>query len=336
MDTLLDIRDLEIRFFLREGTVRAVNGVSLTVRPDRVLGLVGESGCGKSITARASMLLLPPRGRITGGTIRLASRNGGEAVEVTRLSPTGREIRRIRGADISMVFQEPMTSLSPVHTVGEQIAESVRLHQGAGRREARDRAIEMLRRVGVPVPERRYSAYPHELSGGLRQRAMIALALCCRPRLLIADEPTTALDVTIQAQILELVQELQRELGMAVVIITHDLGVIAETADEVAVMYLGRIVEQASAAVLFEEPKHPYTRGLLRSIPLMGKGSTARLAQIPGSVPDPFAVVQGCPFHPRCEQAIRGLCDVGAPPKVVDASPGHRVACHLYPAGGEA
>ena len=331
VDSLLEIEDLHVRFYLKEGTVNAVNGVSLTMAPHRTLGVVGESGCGKSITARAAMRILPSRGAITAGRVLLAPRNGGgRPIDLTKLAPSGAAIRRIRGADISMIFQEPMTSFSPVHTIGNQIGECVRLHQHTSRRDTRERVIEMLRLVGVPMPEQRVYAYPHQLSGGLRQRCMIAMALCCNPRLLIADEPTTALDVTIQSQILELIRRLQHEFGMAVMMITHDLGVIAETADEVAVMYLGRIVEQADAEAVFDRPRHPYTQGLLRSIPRIGKGNVARLTQIPGSVPDPFTRLEGCPFHPRCGECIREVCDTGAPPPFVEVAPGHRTACHLY------
>jgi peptide/nickel transport system ATP-binding protein len=235
-----------------------------------------------------------------------------------------------------MIFQEPMVSLSPVHTVGDQIGETVRLHQSQSRSEARARAVEMLRLVGVPMPERRVDAYPHELSGGLRQRCMIAMALACRPRLLIADEPTTALDVTIQAQILRLMRSLQDELGMAVMMITHDLGVIAETSHDVAVMYLGRVVEYAPVRELFANPRHPYTQGLLECVPRFGRGHQARLASIPGSVPDPFSQPAGCPFHPRCARRIAGVCDRGDPPADVEVAPGHRVACVLYgDAGGK-
>ncbi|NIA16426.1 MAG: ATP-binding cassette domain-containing protein [Nitrospiraceae bacterium] len=303
----------------------------MDIAPNRTLGIVGESGCGKSITAKAMLRILPPRGRIVGGSIQLAPRNGkGDPVEITKLSPRSREIRRIRGGDISMIFQEPMSSLSPVHTVGNQIIETVLLHHSVSKREARDRAIEMLRLVGIPIPEQRVDTFPHQLSGGLRQRCMIAMALSCHPRLLIADEPTTALDVTIQAQILDLIEQLQEELGMGVMIITHDLGVIAETADEVAVMYLGRIVEQSTAVNVFDNPKHPYTRGLLRSIPRIGKGNLEKLASIPGSVPNPFSTPPGCPFHPRCEHCIRGVCDADPAPAQRTAAPGHAVACHLY------
>lgn len=333
MENLLEIRDLRVEFRLREGVVRAVNGLTLDVLPNRCLGLVGESGCGKSIMARAVLRILPPRGRIMAGTIRLAPRNGYTAkpVDLTALHHNDREIRRIRGGDIAMIFQEPMTSLSPVHTIGNQICEAIRLHQNLVRKERREHAIEMLRLVGVPLAERRVDAFPHELSGGLRQRCMIAMALACRPRLLIADEPTTALDVTIQAQVLALIERLQRELGMAMIMITHDLGVIAETAHDVAVMYLGRIVEQGSARALFSAAKHPYTQGLLASIPRIGAGNAGRLVSIPGSVPNPFTLPAGCPFHPRCTYCLKDVCDRGAPPSLREVAPGHDVACHLYP-----
>jgi len=354
LQNLIEIRDLDVRFYLKEGTVRAVSGVNLDIAPRQTLGVVGESGCGKSITARAMLRILPPRGRIVAGSILLAPREveapaaaPDEAsltgalrnpIDLTKLSPRGRQIRDIRGADISMIFQEPMTSLSPVHTVGNQIIETIRLHQEVTAQEARDHAVEMLKLVGIPMAERRVDAYPHELSGGLRQRCTIAMALACRPRLLIADEPTTALDVTIQAQILSLIERLQKELGMAVMIITHDLGVVAETADRVAVMYLGRIVEEGSAANVYDDPKHPYTRGLLASIPRIGKGNEERLESIPGSVPHPFSTPPGCTFHPRCAHCIPGVCDVDPPPdpRTVSA-PGqdvHRAACHLYTESG--
>jgi len=336
MEPLLDIRNLEVRFRLREGTVRAVQGINLRIAPNRTLGVVGESGCGKSITAKAMLQILPSRGKITAGEMILAPRGGGASTDLVKLDPKGAELRRIRGGDIAMIFQEPMVSLSPVHTIGNQIMESIALHQHASKPEALARAVEMLRLVGVPMPERRVHAYPHELSGGLRQRCMIAMALVCRPRLLIADEPTTALDVTIQSQILSLIRRLQRELGMAVMMITHDLGVIAETSDDVAVMYLGRIVEQAPVKELFRSPKHPYTQGLLDCIPRFGKGRDDKLISIPGSVPDPFTTIAGCPFHPRCAKRIAGLCDQGPPPPLRDVGPEHRVACVLYDALPEA
>ena len=334
MNNLLEIEDLEVKFFLKEGAVSAVNGVSLDVPKNRTLGLVGESGCGKSITARAILRIIPPTGRITHGRILLTPRNDAQApLDLARLDGGGPDMRRIRGGDISMVFQEPMTSLSPVHTIGNQIGEGIRLHRKATKQEARDQAVEMLRLVGVPMPERRVHAYPHELSGGLRQRAMIAMALACRPRLLIADEPTTALDVTIQAQILDLMRRLQRELGMSVMIITHDLGVVAEMADEVAVMYLGRIVERGPVEAMFYDAKHPYTKGLLASVPRIGRGSETRLASIPGSVPDAFTIPRGCPFHPRCRACVKGTCDTGRAPTLRRVGPDHAVACVLYPEG---
>ncbi|MCP4642886.1 MAG: ABC transporter ATP-binding protein, partial [bacterium] len=317
MQNLIEIKDLRVRFHLKEGIVNAVNGVTLSIPKNRCLGIVGESGCGKSITAKAMMRILPSRAEIVSGEIRLAPREGShdaQPINLTAFKANARELRAIRGADISMIFQEPMASLSPVHTIGNQIIETVRLHQRVSKKEARDRAIEMLKLVGVPIAERRVDAYTYELSGGLRQRCMIAMALSCNPRLLIADEPSTALDVTIQAQILNLIERLQRELGMSVVMITHDLGVVAETADEVAVMYLGLIVEQGPTVDLFDNPLHPYTTGLLNSIPHIGKGNTERLASIEGSVPDPFTQPPGCPFHPRCEHCIKGVCDTGDPP----------------------
>ncbi len=331
MDPLLNIRGLEVRLFLKEGTVCAVNGLDLAIPANRTVGLVGESGCGKSITARAILNILPPRGRITAGSLSLQPREeGGPALDLSALPSDSVAMRRIRGRDISMIFQEPMTSLSPVHTIGDQIGEVYRLHRSAGRRNARRLSAEMLKLVGVPMPDRRLDSYPHELSGGLRQRCMIAMALACRPRLLIADEPTTALDVTIQAQIIALIERLQAELNMAVLIITHNLGVVAEIADEVAVMYLGRIVEHGPTREVFSQPTHPYTRGLLDSLPKLGSGNTARLKSIPGSVPDPFTTPPGCPFHPRCLHAIEGLCTAGRPPELTDIAPSHRVACWLY------
>jgi peptide/nickel transport system ATP-binding protein len=332
MENLLEIDDLRVHFQLREGLVRALDGVSLAVPAGRTVGLVGESGCGKSITARAILRVLPPQAHIVGGRIILKPRNGNDAasIDLTALRPDSRTMRRIRGADIAMIFQEPMTSFSPVHTIGNQIIETISLHQGKNQREAREMAVQMLRRVRVPLPERRIDAYPHELSGGLRQRCMIAMALACRPRLLIADEPTTALDVTVQAQILELIEQLREDLHMAVMLITHDLGIVAETADIVAVMYLGRVVEQAGVERIFEAPRHPYTRLLLDSIPRMGHRGE-RLPSIRGSVPDPFSVPQGCPFHPRCDRFMKGVCDVGHPPSLEPVATGHQAACFLYP-----
>lgn len=292
MTTLLEIRDLETHFLTEDGLVRAVDGVSLRIAPGETLGVVGESGCGKSVTALSVLRLVQsPPGKIAGGSILF------EGEDLLRKSEA--EMRKIRGNDIAMVFQEPMTSLNPVHTCGQQIAETIQLHQGLSQTKAMKRAIEMLGLVGVSVPSRRVREYPFQLSGGMRQRVMIAMALACKPRLLIADEPTTALDVTIQAQILELMKSLKKELGMAIMLITHDLGVVAEMSQRVVVMYAGRVVEEADVKSLFDEPLHPYTEGLLRSIPRLNRPKD-RLHVIPGQVPNLLNLPTGCPFHPRC------------------------------------
>ena len=333
---LLKVRNLRTYFFLDEGTVRAVDGVDLTIRRGQTVGIVGESGCGKSVTARSILRIVPKPGRIVEGEItlyRAAEQSSRfmltEEMKLTDLDPKGQEIRHIRGAEISMVFQEPMTSLSPVHTVGNQIVEAITLHQKVAKREARERAIEMLARVGMPQPDRIVDRYPHELSGGMRQRAMIAMALSCQPSLLIADEPTTALDVTTEAQILQLMRNLQGELGMAIMFITHNLGVIAQMTEDVSVMYLGKVVESADVDTLFHDPQHPYTQALLRSIPHVGRKSRQRLASIRGTVPHPYAIPTGCSFHPRCSRAIRGVCDRQEPP-LVDVDAGHMARCHLH------
>src|SRR5215510_1231183 len=296
--TILEIEDLQTHFFTAAGTVRAVDGVSYALRSGETLGVVGESGCGKSVTALSILRLVAnPPGRIVGGAIRFEGRNLLELAEP--------EMERIRGNDISMIFQEPMTSLNPLYTCGKQIAEAVALHQGLNKRDAWGRAVEMLRSVSIPEPERRAHAYPHQLSGGMRQRVMIAMALSCNPKVLIADEPTTALDVTIQAQILDLMRELQETFGTAIVLITHDMGVVAENADRVVVMYAGRKVEEAPADDLFDNPGHPYTRGLLGSLPNIEKAAHTgarrpRLTEIKGMVPSLARLPQGCSFAPRC------------------------------------
>jgi len=332
-DSLLSVRELKTYFAQDEGLVKAVDGVSFDVAPGGTLGIVGESGCGKSVTARSILRIVDRPGRIVDGEIRFrrASRNGGAAtvIDLTKLEPNGEEMRAIRGGEIALIFQEPMSSFSPVHTVGSQIVEAILLHQPVSRREARDRAIEMLHRVGVSTPEQRMDQLSNQLSGGLRQRAMIAMALSCHPTLLIADEPTTALDVTTQTQILELMRQLQREDGMAIILITHDLGVVAEMATHVAVMYLGRVVEQAPVDAIFHAPKHPYTRALLRSIPRMRARSRERLRPIAGAVPHPYDRPTGCPFHPRCPDAIPGRCNVDAP-RLRPIGDGHAVSCFLY------
>ncbi|HMO57532.1 MAG TPA: ABC transporter ATP-binding protein [Roseiflexaceae bacterium] len=334
---LIEVENLHTHFFLDEGTVRAVNGVSFTIKRGQTLGVVGESGCGKSITARSILGIVRRPGRITEGRITLhreATANGrpAESIELTALDPMGKQMRLIRGGEISMVFQEPMTSLSPVHTIGNQIIEAIKLHQSINNEAARNLAIEMLGKVGMQQPARTIDRYPHQLSGGMRQRTMIAMALSCYPSLLIADEPTTALDVTTEAQILQLMRNLQRELGMAIMFITHNLGVVAQMTEAVIVMYMGRIVERASVDDLFYDPKHPYTKALLRSIPKMGSkaaGTATRLASIRGTVPDPYSTLQGCPFHPRCSDAIPGVCDAIEPP-VIAFKDDHEVRCHLY------
>ena len=325
-EPIVSIEGLKTYFFLDEGTVRAVEGVDLVIPRGTTVGLVGESGCGKSVTALSILRLISPPGRIVAGRITL--HRDGQSVVLTDLPEEGREIRQIRGKEISMIFQEPMTSLSPVHTIGDQIVEAVTLHTPLRGKRAWAHAVEMLARVGIPDPSRRAKQYPHELSGGMRQRAMIGMALACRPSLLIADEPTTALDVTIQAQILDLMRQLQADLDMAILLITHDLGVVAEMASEVAVMYCGRIVEHAPTAAIYSNPLHPYTQALLRSIPGRGTDRKSRLHVIRGSVPEPFERVPGCPFHPRCELAEAGVCDVGEAPPLLEARPGHCVACH--------
>jgi peptide/nickel transport system ATP-binding protein len=334
---LLSVRNLKTYFPQDEGTVKAVDGASFDLYPGQTLGIVGESGCGKSITARSILRIIDRPGRIVGGEIlfrRPKPIDGGradadEVIDLSKLEPDSQVMRAIRGAEIALVFQEPMSSFSPVHTVGEQIIEAIRLHQQVNRRQARAKAIEMLRQVGIPLPEQRCDQLSNQLSGGLRQRAMIAMALSCHPTLLIADEPTTALDVTTQAQILDLMRRLQREYGMAIMLITHDLGVIAEMADTVVVMYLGRVVEQASVDEIFYAPKHPYTQALLRSIPRIRSKSRERLASIAGSVPHPYNRPAGCPFHPRCAAFMPGVCDQHEPQLQATAAQ-HLVSCFLY------
>ena len=333
-DSLLEIKNLMTHFHLQEGIVRAVDGVSFDVRRGQTLGIIGESGCGKSVTAHSILRLVPsPPGNIVNGEILLYRGENGEnsgLVDLAQLDPRGAEIRAIRGAEISMVFQEPMTSFGPMHTIGNQIIESILLHQeGVNKTDAHELAIENLRRVGIPRAAQIVDSFPHQLSGGMRQRAMIAMALSCSPRLLIADEPTTALDVTIQAQILELMKALQEEFGMAVIFITHNLGVIAEVADEVAVMYLGRIVEQAGVNELFDNPQHPYTKGLLDSIPHIDEEKLTRLRAIEGVVPDPYDIPSGCAFSDRCPSFMPGKCD-SAMPDLAATGPEHRVRCFLY------
>jgi peptide/nickel transport system ATP-binding protein len=325
---LLSVRNLRTSFFQDEGTTKAVDGASFDVLPGKTLGIVGESGCGKSVTAQSILRIVDHPGRIVEGEIILRRADGTE-IDLVKLKADGREMRSIRGGDIGLVFQEPMTSFSPVHTVGAQITEAVLLHNAVDRKEARRRGIEALRSVGIPKPERRIDEYSFELSGGLRQRAMIAVALSCDPRLLIADEPTTALDVTTQAQILDLLRTLQRERGMAIMLITHNLGVVAEMADDVVVMYLGRVVEQGKVDDIFHDPKHPYTKALLQSIPSIESEPRVKLPTISGSIPHPFNRPPGCPFHPRCASYIAGRCDAEEP-VLRDVGKGRRASCFLY------
>ncbi len=322
---LLDIRDLKTYFHTDDGVVRAVDGVSLSIAPEKTLGVVGESGCGKSITAFSTMRLIPsPPGKIEHGQILFHKDPESDPIDLTQLNPKGAQMRDIRGNDIAMIFQEPMTSLSPVHTVGNQISEAIMLHQSTEKKEARERAIDALNKVRLPRPDRQVDAYPHELSGGMRQRAMIAMALSCNPSLLIADEPTTALDVTVQAQILDLMRHLQSDIGMAIMLITHDLGVVASMADYVAVMYLGKIVEYSDTRTVFKNPRHPYTMGLLNSIPQVGQ--KRRLVPIEGTIPDPFEIPQGCAFAPRCPHAMDKCREE---PQLLEIESGHRVSCWL-------
>ncbi len=326
---LLRLEDLKVYLPLEEGILKAVDGVSLEVKPGQTLGLVGESGCGKS-TLALSLLRLTPRFARTSGQILFQPRVGAP-VDLAQLDAQSDAIRAVRGNEIALIFQEPMTSFSPLYTIGNQIIEPILLHRTKDAQAAREIALDMLARVGIPDPVETIRKYPQQLSGGMRQRAMIAMALSCQPRLLIADEPTTALDVTVQAQVLKLMRDLQAEFGMSILYITHDLGVIARMVDEVAVMYLGRIVEQANVDSLFHKAGHPYTQALLRSIPRVGKKSKRRLESIQGNVPVPINKPVGCDFYPRCPFVMPGLCDRIEPP-LVPIEDDHRVSCYLHPA----
>ena len=324
--TALAIRDLAVHFEMEQGTVRALEGVSFDLHAGRTLGIVGESGCGKSVTAKSILRILDRPGRIVGGRVLLDPGAPSE-VELTALDPTSRRMRDVRGGRIGLIFQEPMSALSVHYTVGNQIIEAVRQHSDLSKRDARDRAIELLGEVGIPRPELRIDAYPFQLSGGLRQRVGIAMALAGDPDIVIADEPTTALDVTTQAQVLDLLRRLQADKGIALMLITHDMGVIAEMCDEVAVMYLGRIVEYAQVADLFAAPRHPYTRALLRAVPSILAAPRQRLATIGGAVPHPGARPSGCAFHPRCSEAIAVRCTEAVPPPIPPGQAG--ASCFL-------
>ncbi len=352
-EPLVEIKDLHVEFEVRDGIIHGVDGFTLTINRGETLGVIGESGCGKSITAKAVMQMVPKPGKITGGEILYYQRDKydpkkpTEVVNITRLDPDGDKIRRIRGGEFAMIFQEPMSSLTPVYTTGTLIGEALNLHRmvpktvgehmvqnitayrPVTKEEAREISIEMLQKVGIPKPHERVDAYPHQLSGGQRQRVMVAIALSCHPFMLIADEPTTALDVSIEAQILDLMRGLQETTEMSIMFITHNLGVVAEMAKEIVVMYMGKQVEAASTDQIFYEPKHPYTRALLESIPKVGKRSSERLASIKGMVPDPFHLPTGCVFHPRCPSFMPGKCDV-TKPNWIEVEPDHWARCLLY------
>ncbi len=323
-DSVLEITDLSVHFHTDEGLVRAVNGVTLDIPRGKVTGIVGESGCGKSVTSYAVLRIIEKPGEIVSGRVLFNSDSMG-TIDLTALKNNSPALFDVRGGKISMIFQEPMTALSPVHTIGNQVCEAILLHQDMTKKQARDKAVEMLHRVGIPGPAKRLEQYPFELSGGMRQRVIIAMAMVCNPEVLIADEPTTALDVTIQAQIMKLIKDLQEDFGTTTILITHDLGVIGQMADVVAVMYLGRIVELAETRELIHAPRHPYTMGLLKSLPSLSRGK--KLPFIPGSVPSPAETPPGCPYHPRCPHAVEGRCDVGGPPPLFEVDGRPRAAC---------
>jgi oligopeptide transport system ATP-binding protein len=324
---LIEVKNLKTSFHTDDGVIVAVDGVTFNIEPDKTIGVVGESGCGKSVTALSIMRLIPsPPGRIEAGKICFHREK--EIVDLLKLDPSGPKIRSIRGNEIAMIFQEPMTSLNPVYTIGNQIMEVIMLHQRLSKRNARDRTLEMLEAVGIPSSKQRLKEYPHQLSGGMRQRVMIAMALSCKPSLLIADEPTTALDVTIQAQVLALMNELRSQFDTAIMFITHDLGVIAHMADDVIVMYLGKVVESGSVRQIFRDPLHPYTKGLMRSMPSMATTRKQRLVPIRGVVPDLYDIPAGCGFEPRCSESME-VCKKKVP-LLSAVQEGHLVACWLY------
>ena len=327
---LLQVKNLKISLKVDNNFIPIVDGVDLSLEPGKVLGLVGESGCGKSVTALSLLRLLSKELKIVDGKILFYGQNGAEAVDIARLEPKGKDIQRIRGGTVSMVFQEPMSSFSPLHTIGYQIKEVIQLHLNASKEKAREMTIELLERVGIGDAAQAVDRYPSAFSGGMRQRAMIAKALSCNPSLLIADEPTTALDVTIQAQILKLMRDMQQEFGSSIIFISHDLGVVGQVADEVAIMYMGKIVEQGPTKEIFKIPKHPYTVNLLAAIPRLGDlEARKRLEPIKGTVPGLFSRPSGCAFHPRCNSFMSGICD-GAFPELKEVSANHWVACYLY------
>jgi oligopeptide/dipeptide ABC transporter ATP-binding protein len=331
-EPLLSIRDLRVHFFMDEGVVKAVDGISLDVHPGQVFGIVGESGCGKSVTMKALLRIVEPPGRIVSGEMFLRQTSDGgvtEILDLAKLDAKGAEMREVRGGQIALIPQEPMAAFSPVHTVGDQIIEAIRLHRRVNDREARKIALQQLKDVGIPEADQRLDAYSWQLSGGLRQRAMIAMALSCNPAILIADEPTTAVDVTTQAQVLRLLRRLQEERNSAIIFITHDLGVIAQMADFVTVMYLGLVMEQGPVDEIFHNPKHPYTRALLESIPNISTAARQNLPTISGSIPHPFNRPAGCPFYPRCSKFMAGVCDQQTP-ALMPVGENQFVSCYLY------
>ncbi len=336
---LVEVKNLKTHFFMNQGVVKAVDGVNLSIKRGKTLGIVGESGCGKSVTARSILRIVEHPGRIVDGEILFWRKKGNETqmLNLAELDERGPEMRSIRGREISMIFQEPMSSLSPFYTVGNQIAENLLLHgEALSEEEAHEHTVELLRQVGIPRPQLRVDDYPFQLSGGMCQRAIIAMAIACNPNMLIADEPTTALDVTTQAQILQLLENMQKKIGMAIMLITHDLGVVAEMADDVAVMYLGRVVEMSDVDTIFHNPQHPYTKALLRSIPKVSGGARERLDSIRGMVPDPFNRPKGCVFYPRCDDFMPGECNMGEEPQLVEIAPNHFVSCWAATGAGRA
>ncbi len=327
-ENMLEVENLRVRFYQTEGIVTAVDDMSLNIKPGEVLGIAGESGCGKSVTTRALMQLMPNTGKIENGKIRFKQKNGNE-IDILAQDPEGAEMRNIRGNEISMIFQEPMTSFSPVHTIGNQIIEVIRLHRNLNKNDARKAAIDILNKVGMPKAEQNIDVYPFNLSGGMRQRAMIAMALACNPSLLIADEPTTAIDVTTQAVVLKLIKDMLKKTNMGMILITHDLAVLAELADRIIVMYMGKDVETATVDNLFNNPAHPYTKGLLNSLPKLGRARDHKLEPIKGSVPNHYELPEGCVFHPRCNKFMEGICNKKAPPQL-ELDNYQRVRCFLY------
>ncbi len=333
-DIILSIDHLQTRFRVDKSTVYAVNDVSLALERGQTLGIVGESGCGKSVTAHSVLQLLPPNGYISGGRVEYFPTAGAEPLVLSGLSKKSPELRKIRGKDIAMIFQDPMSSLNPVYTVGKQIEEVLKIHEkGLSGEERRSRSIAMLEELGIPIPDKRVDEYPHQFSGGMKQRVMIAIAMVCNPNILIADEPTTALDVTIQAQILRLMKELQHKHGTSVIFITHNMGIVSEVCDSVAVMYMGRVVEYGSKRQIFKNPLHPYTRALMKAVPVLGRDRANKLDSIPGNTPDASIQFDRCEFEPRCSMKC-DRCREGFP-ALTEAEPGHTVRCKLYEGGGE-